>query len=59
MVMSGGNAHRKLIKGGGPGFYRWLVLNNFPEEFQTLCMNCQFGKKHNNGICPHKCINVK
>lgn len=33
--------------------YRWLVKHNFPAEFQTLCMNCQWGKaKH--GICPHK-----
>lgn len=33
--------------------YTWLVKNNFPEGFQTLCMNCNFalGKV---GYCPHK-----
>jgi hypothetical protein len=37
-------------------FYEWLVKNNFPEDFQTLCMNCNFakGKTNGNGICPHK-----
>ncbi|MBU2685592.1 MAG: hypothetical protein KKF27_20315, partial [Gammaproteobacteria bacterium] len=35
-------------------FYRWLVKTNFPEGFQILCMNCNFGKARNNGICPHQ-----
>jgi len=39
---------------GGTSFYAWLRKNNFPEGFQVLCMNCQFGKKLNNGICPHQ-----
>lgn len=34
--------------------YYWLKRNNYPDGFQTLCMNCQFGKRINNGICPHK-----
>lgn len=32
----------------------WLVNNNFPNEFQVLCYNCNCGKRMNNGICPHK-----
>jgi hypothetical protein len=36
------------------GFYRWLVKNKFPKEFQILCMNCNFGKSRNNGVCPHQ-----
>jgi hypothetical protein len=35
-------------------FYRWLKKNNYPEGFQILCMNCNFGKMMNNGTCPHK-----
>ena len=27
------------------GFYKWLIKNNFPEGFQTLCMNCQWVKR--------------
>lgn len=35
-------------------FYRWLRENKFPPGFQILCMNCQFGKKNNGGVCPHQ-----
>lgn len=43
-----------LHKRGSASFYNWLVKNKFPKGFQILCMNCQFGKKHNNGVCPHQ-----
>lgn len=43
-----------LYKRGSASFYNWLVKNKFPKGFQVLCMNCQFGKKHNNGVCPHQ-----
>lgn len=33
--------------------YRWLARNRFPNGFQVLCMNCQWGKRNNNGVCPH------
>lgn len=42
-----------LYVSGSP-FYQWLIKNHFPPGFQVLCMNCQFGKKCNKGICPHK-----
>jgi len=29
----------------GTGLYYWLVRLNYPEGFQTLCMNCQFVKR--------------
>jgi hypothetical protein len=32
----------------------WLVKNNLPDGFQTLCFNCNWGKHINHGICPHK-----
>jgi hypothetical protein len=32
--------------------YEWLVKNNFPEGFRTLCYNCNCGRKL--GSCPHK-----
>ena len=35
-----GGKHRKLIK--GTPIYHWLIMNNFPEGFRTLCMNCQW-----------------
>ncbi len=55
-VYNDGNAARKggLHPKDSAGFYRWLVKNKFPKEFQILCMNCNFGKSRNNGVCPHQ-----
>jgi hypothetical protein len=33
--------------------YAWLFKNRFPAGFQVLCMNCNFGKRMNVGVCPH------
>jgi len=46
-----GTIHRKKIH---RHINIWLVKNNFPKGFQTLCFNCNWGKYNNNGICPHK-----
>lgn len=34
--------------------YKKIIKENFPDTYQILCMNCNFGKRMNNGICPHK-----
>jgi len=39
--------------GAGHWTYSWIVRHQFPEGFQVLCMNCNFGKRMNGGICPH------
>ncbi len=39
---------------GTAGIYHWLHKHGYPEGFQVLCMNCNFGKARNGGICPHK-----
>lgn len=51
-----GAEHRRILAGlvgrdhlGSDEFYRWLITNSFPVGFQTLCMNCQFIKRHENG----------
>ena len=33
--------------------YHWLKHNNYPEGFQVLCVNCNFGKRLKGG-CPHQ-----
>jgi hypothetical protein len=49
-----GNEHRRTIKrNGGNAFYHWLIDNNYPEGFRILCYNCNLGRAHNDGICPH------
>ena len=53
-INGGGNQHRR--ENGihaGVGFYRWLIVNNFPDDFQVLCYNCNWAK-HRLGKCPHQ-----
>jgi len=54
-VNNDGAAHkRKFNLRTGEQLYRWLARNDFPSGFQVLCMNCQWGKRNNGGICPHQ-----
>jgi len=58
-INNDGASHRKSLSPNGHSvgsarIYRWLKNNGYPEGFQILCMNCQFGRKHNNGTCPHQ-----
>ena len=44
------------VCGGGHIFYRKLYDVGFesrPLDLQLLCWNCQWGKRLNNGFCPH------
>ena len=51
-VNNDGGNHRKGVP--RRNLYKWLKANNYPPGFQILCMNCNFGKARNGGICPHK-----
>lgn len=31
--------------------YTWIIANNFPDNLQILCMNCQFIKRITNNEC--------
>lgn len=54
MHQDGAEHRRKTGIKGSSQFYIWLIKNDFPEEFQVLCWNCQWGRQLNNGICPHQ-----
>ena len=43
-----GHKHKKPWGGrySGVALYRWLVVNNFPPGYQTLCANCQMVKEY-------------
>lgn len=44
-VFGGGGAHLKALGlTGGDSFYRWLISNDFPAGFQTLCGPCNVSK---------------
>lgn len=49
-INGGGNKHRKEI--GQSVIYKWLIDNNFPEGFRTLCYNCNSCLGHY-GYCAH------
>lgn len=53
MQNNGSQLRKEGVHGHSTQFYRWLKKSGYPEDFQVLCMNCQFGKRMNNGICPH------
>ncbi len=54
-INGGGNQHRKDIKSdGGWQFFSWIKKNDYPKDLRVLCMNCNWGRSHNDGICPHK-----
>lgn len=57
-IENDGADFRRKIKGkrttAGYPTYKWLADNGFPKIVQVLCMNCNFGKRMNKGICPHQ-----
>lgn len=55
-VDNDGTAHRKLKNGRSQGtnILHWIIANNYPTNIQILCWNCQWGKRKNNGVCPHR-----
>jgi hypothetical protein len=53
-INGAGNQHRQDADVKRLGLTRWLVENGFPTEFRLLCFNCNHGRYHNGGVCPHK-----
>lgn len=51
-VEGNGCKHRAEIHPGQ--IYTWLIKRLFPSGFRTLCWNCNWGCRLNNGICPHE-----
>lgn len=51
-INNDGSYFRKEMRSSSD-FYEWIIKNNFPPDLQTLCMNCNWGKHRNGGICPH------
>lgn len=55
-IRNDGKTHRMEIGSGSSNIYHYLINNKFPKGFQLLCSNCNGGKAHNGGVCPHKKI---
>jgi len=53
-IANNGKEERKQLKiGSGAPFYAWLIRHGFPEGYQVLCRNCNWGKRRF-GKCPHQ-----
>lgn len=50
------DSNGRRVNGGR--LYRKIVVADYPETYQILCMNCNYGKMMNNGICPHTVVKV-
>lgn len=51
------DGHSDRINGrklGGVSLHKKIIKENFPDKYQILCMNCNWGKKIKDGICPHQ-----
>lgn len=35
-------------------FYKKIIKENYPNDLQILCFNCNIARQHNGGVCPHK-----
>lgn len=50
-----GKKQRASITLHASNFYIWLMKNDFPDNLglRVLCANCNIGRQHNGGTCPH------
>lgn len=51
-IGGGGNKQRREV--GWGRLYHWLRKNNYPDGYRVLCIQCNFGRAQNGGICPHE-----
>ena len=51
-----GAQHRQRLRPtrSNLGIYRDARKRDYPDYYQLLCMNCNYGKYRNNGVCPHQ-----
>lgn len=47
-IKGGGTKHTNSLGGRGKWFYRWLQKQGYPQDYQTLCFNCQWIKRAEN-----------
>ena len=52
-INNDGGIQRRLLNKKSTSFYQWIISNNFPDNLQILCYNCNAAKEYY-GICPHK-----
>ena len=51
--IDGGGNQERMNRRTSPYTYEQVIKEGFPDRFQVLCFNCNWGK-HKCGVCPHK-----
>ena len=50
-----GKSDREMRGGNTQTLFKWLIANNFPDNYQLLCANCHLGiHRSEDKKCPHK-----
>lgn len=49
----GAKQRKKINLSAGSGSYSWIIRNDFPDDLQILCANCNMAKAYY-GVCPHQ-----
>jgi hypothetical protein len=44
--------------GRGYRTYKDIINSGFPDDIRILCINCNFGRERNGGVCPHDTARV-
>ena len=58
-INNDGAIQRRTRKLTGWNLYRHMVKkNDYPDDLQLLCMNCNWGKRWT-GVCPHKTMRLR
>ncbi len=53
-INNDGAEKRRAGESTGTALYRKIAGGAPRSHLQVLCANCQWGKKHNGGVCPHQ-----
>jgi hypothetical protein len=53
-VNNDGAKDREKNGSASGAFYDRIIKEGFPNTYQILCRNCNWGKHRNGGICPHQ-----
>jgi hypothetical protein len=54
--LNNGARERRRMSYNAFRFYRKIVREGFPDIYQLLCWNCNYGKFRNGGLCPHQTL---
>lgn len=52
-IGNSGGKHRKWLAENNLTIEEWVVIHNFPDCLQILCVSCNYAKSWYGNVCPH------